>query len=265
MTESTKSSVVGRFSQHPNMVSISIIASMLMGCAGLNESPATVGVQGAAVTKSLESVSPKEVDAYLYFGWNDAAKSPIGRTVFQDFSLTSGTVGAIWADPDAEFRNDRQSWARSRISRRTGQPFLVVDYAREGHGVNIAIPPREGTPLPIEAGQNLMFDMRSGDDACVGIRVTERDAEIWGYGRPPLDYRLLCAPKGGAWKTYSIPLDGDESNWFHFPYAGNHQLGNKRFESDLLVLVTLELGFEKGRYLGKGVGRVDFRNFHISE
>jgi len=75
---------------------------------------------------------------------------------------------------------------------------------------------------------------------------------------------LLCPDKSGEWTDFAIPLD-PSTGWFKFPYDGNHQLGNNQAEMDLLVDVTFELGFEKGDYLGKGVGRLDIGPISIQK
>lgn len=234
----------------------------LNACAGLSGSSEATDTF-SAVEKVIDP-DRREIDVYRYFGYNDAATSPIGRVAFQDFSTANGTVGGSWADPDAEFRAKSQSWVRPRISRRHGAPFLAVDFTREGHGANVRILPQEGTPMPLLPGSQLQFAMRSTDDACAGIRMQERDGEIWVYGNPPLDYKLFCPAKDGAWTTFKVDLD-PEVGFYKFPYDGNHQLGNGTPELDLLVSISLELGFEQGDYLGTGHGRIDIRDFIVTQ
>ena len=146
--------------------------------------------------------------------------------IYQDFNLHNDNVGVIWLDPDAEFRGASElAEVKPWMVRQAGdEPYLRIQFSRQGHGTNLMIPPKNKTPEIIPNNSYLKFTLRSDYKACVGIRVKEKDGEIWLYGKKKLDYDRFCTEADGQWQSFQVPLTA--GTWVRFPHDGNIAFGN---------------------------------------
>ena len=195
-------------------------------------------------------------------------KIPIGPTandgIYQDFTLHNENVGTIWLDPDAEFRGSKaraavQPWM---VREKSAEPFLRIQFSRHGHGTNLMIIPKNKMPEVIPPNSRLKFSMRSQQNACVGIRIKEKDGEIWLFGQAKLEYQRICTKAQGEWADVDIPLT--TGDWTRFPHNGNIAFGNNAREFDALTAVALELGLKGTSYLATGTAQLDIKALTVT-
>ncbi len=209
------------------------------------------------------SVEP-HTEIYRYHGLKLVTEGPSTDGIYQDFSHDNDNVGKMWGDADALTRGaERPSWVRSRVVRGVSMPFLRVEFSREGYGANIGITPKSRYPEVVPNNGHLHFEMRAASPVCVGVRIMERDGEIWGYGPAPLEYTMHCVGQNKGWTAFSVALN-DPTSWFKFQYSGNVELGNARFDGDIVAALSFELGLGADGHLGPGTASLDVRDLHIS-
>ena len=205
-----------------------------------------------------------EKDVYRYHGLKKATGSESKDGVFQDFELDNENVGQTWADPDAVTRNSADfSWVRAHINRDQEQPHLTIEFSRQGYGASLAVMPKNKVPEKIPKSGQITFEMRSRFPACVGMRIMERDGEVWGYGAPPLEYQQLCVDPDNEWQRFEIPIVKKSESWFRFKHSGNTDLGNKDFDADLVAALSFELGLEGKHYFRAGLAELDVRDIRV--
>ncbi|MEM7250721.1 MAG: hypothetical protein AAF493_04825 [Pseudomonadota bacterium] len=211
------------------------------------------------------AISPADaVDVYRYHGLKAATSEAARDGVYQDFTLDADNLGKLWTDPDGQLHGSNDSgWIRARVVRNESEPFLRLEFAREGYGVNAGVSPRERVPELIPANGMLLFEARSSTGACTGIRMMDRDGEIWGFGAKGLKYQRICLPEGSEWVRFVVPLK-DRPQWFQFPHSGNAELGNNEMEADMVAMLSFELGTHNETHLGRGVGTLDIRNIRVT-
>jgi hypothetical protein len=219
---------------------------------------------------SLFCLSPISVNAsediYRYHGLKLAEGEKSVDGIYQDFSQDNATVGKLWADPDARSHEGNDySWIKSHVNRYQKLPFLSVEFARHGHGVNLTVIPQDLIPEKLPGRSLLTFEARSNDPACFGLRYMDRDGEVWGYGTEPLNYDRLCVNPGNEWTRFSIPIEPNHSNWFKFNYSGNVDLGNNEMEGDLIAGLQFELGLLGKDYFAPGTATFDLQDIRIKK
>lgn len=199
---------------------------------------------------------------YQYQGLKPATGAASTDGIFQDFSSDADTLARIWADPDATMHKGKsQAWARARIDRTAEPAHLSVDFERTGYGVSIELAPTQKTPERIPEDAKLVVELRSQQNACVGLRFMEGDGEVWGYGKAPLDYKRLCVSGSGEWQSFELPLSAE--HWFPFIYGGNVNLGNKVFDRDIVAMMSFELGLDGDYYFSPGEATIDIRQIRL--
>ncbi|MEM7219931.1 MAG: hypothetical protein AAF515_16310 [Pseudomonadota bacterium] len=201
-------------------------------------------------------------DLYLYQGLQPAQGQKATDGVFQDFYSDADTLARIWADPDAAQHNPKgTAWARAAVARDDGMPYLDVEFERAGYGVSVEVAPKDKTPELIPDNASLEFELRSPQSACVGVRMMEHDGEVWGYGKPQLEYDFQCVDAGQAWERFSVPLR--DGSWFKFIYGGNTNLGNEKFDGRMVTMLSFEIGLRGASYVKGGRARVQIRNIQV--
>lgn len=222
-------------------------------------------IMGGLPSSSFAQLSTqKTLDIYRYHGLKPAIGQASKDGIFQDFKLQSDNLAKIWADPDAEQHEGLDnSWVKSFIDRQGTLPHLSIQFSREGYGANISIAPKRLIPERLPKQSLLTFEARSSDPVCIGLRLMERDGEVWGYGNPGLEYQPLCVSSNQEWTTFKAPLSAQHPGWFHFPHSGNVDLGNQTLDADILALVTLELGLKGDGHLIPGQAVLDIRNIRV--
>lgn len=210
---------------------------------------------------------------YLFHGLKkEIIKSDDTSMIFQDFSLYRDDVGLLWADANAEYHDGKgQSYIKAHTAKDAfpNPTYLVIEFDRQGFGCNIMIRPKDNIPLAVENFSALVFDMRSTDEVCLGVRVMEGDGEIWEYSTAPGAYFLHCNEQPyGVWQPKKVFLK-DDKKWVKFRYDGNMVLGNNTHDNDIVALVYFEVGrsstSKDPRYLGSGQGIVDIRNIRLEK
>ncbi len=137
-------------------------------------------------------------------------------SIFQDFAEDGGTVGSLWADVDAAMHSVTDAWMKAKVIRDEDSPYLHIEVPREGYRVNVKIIPKNSVPEIDPGGAKLVFELRSDSDFCVGIRVLDRDDEIWVHGPKHLKYFQQCLGNNHQWKSYQINLQPNADRWFKF-------------------------------------------------
>lgn len=223
------------------------------------------GITLGAVLLSSHSSLATTQDIYRYHGLKPARGLDAEDGIFQDFSQTSDNLGKIWADPDAlEHQGSDSSWVKGTVNRIGLQPHLTIEFARQGYGANLAISPRARTPEKLPQNAVLEFELRSPDAVCIGLRVMDRDGEIWSYGPKTLEYDRLCVEPNNQWTRFAIPIAPEHPNWLKFPHSGNIDLGNDSLEAEMIAMLTLELGLAGGDYLAPGTASLDIRSIKVT-
>lgn len=222
------------------------------------------------ILTSLFLSSPLAANAseeiYRYHGLKLAEGEESLDGIYQDFSQDSATVGKLWADPDARSHDGSDySWVKSHVNRYQKNPFLSVEFARHGYGVNLSIIPQNLVPELLPERSVLMFEARSNDPVCFGLRYMDRDGELWGYGIKPLNYNRLCVEPGKKWTRFRLPIESNHPDWFKFIYSGNVDLGNNEMEADLIAGLQFELGLSGEDYFLPGTATFDLRNIRVKK
>jgi len=214
-----------------------------------------------AFTAPAAGASP---DVYRYHGLKEAKGADASDGIYQDFSRTNENVGKTWADPDATLhRGTGHSSVLAYIDRDSDTPHLTIEFDRQGYGANLGVIPLGLVPEKLPKKAEITFEMRSESAACVGVRMMERDGEIWGFGPKPLEYTRLCVVPGADWRRFRVPLSAGDTRWFQFVHAGNHELGNDQFEADLLASLGFELGLAGKAYFSPGRAKLDLRDIRV--
>ena len=201
-------------------------------------------------------------DVYLYQGLKPVDGVHSADGVFQDFTNDADTLARIWADPDATLHDSNaNAWVRAHVDRSAALPHLNVVFERSGYGTSIEIAPKHKIPEEIPSNGNIAFEMMAQEPVCVGLRITERDGEVWGFGQPELDYHRQCVEANGDWQRFVIPLQAGD--WFKFIYGGNVALGNNEFDASLITMVSFEVGLKGKYYLSNGAAAINIRNIEV--
>lgn len=201
-------------------------------------------------------------EVYRWQGLKSAVGPQATDGIFQDFQSDVDTVAGIWTDPDAlSHKSQQMAQVRVNIAREEAIPYLNVSFTRAGYGTSVRIAPKAKVPERISANSNIVFDMRSKQAACVGLRVMDYDGEEWGYGDLPLDYSRLCINAKDRWESFVVPVDVNE--WFKFSHGGNVDLGNNRFDHQVIAMLTFELGLSGKYYLSPGEAEIGIRNIRV--
>ena len=210
------------------------------------------------------AVAATDIDIYRYHGLQ--AIDPVASRdgVYQDFSHDGDNLGKMWSDPDGPLHGSTDSgWVRARVIRSEARPFMRLEFARMGYGVNTGISPLRKIPELIPRDGHLQFEARSSNGACAGLRYMDRDGEIWGYGKAGLRYNRICLPPRSQWTRFRINLT-DPALWFKFKYDGNTELGNNRLDAQLLATLSLELGAHSNSHLASGSATLDIRDIRVT-
>ena len=202
-------------------------------------------------------------DLYLYQGLKPAEGAHANDGVFQDFYSDSDTLARIWADPDATMHKGKENaWVQAHVDRTDTVPHLAVQFERAGYGTSVEIAPKHKVPERIPENAVISFEMMSEQPVCVGVRMQEHDGEVWGYGKPQLEYDRQCTSDAGVWKTHTLAVNKDK--WFKFVYGGNTNLGNDTFDEQMVTMMTFEFGLAAKYHLAQGRSQVNLRNITIT-
>ncbi len=223
---------------------------------------------GFAIASTLlpqASVVATTHNIYRFHGLKPARGLDAEDGIFQDFSRSSDNLAQIWADPDATVHEGTDvSWVRGRIQRPLAQkPYLTIDFTRQGYGANLTITPSKLIPEKLPESAVIRFEARSADATCIGLRMMDRDGEIWSYGEKVLEYERLCLEPNQEWTTLTVPIGPRHTDWQKFPHGGNVDLGNSELEAELIALLSLELGLAGGDYLAPGQASLDVRDIRV--
>ena len=213
-----------------------------------------------------QTVETNTTNIYRYHGLKAAEGKEASDGIYQDFARESATVGKLWADPDARSHEGNEfSWVKSYVNRYQSKPHLTVEFARHGYGTNLSIVPKNLIPERLPETAQLTFEARSQAPVCFGLRFMDRDGEVWGYGKAPLDYQRLCIKPGQKWTKFTIPLAANHPDWFKFKYSGNVGLGNQVMEASLIAGLQFELGLAGEDYFTPGTATFDLREIKVKK
>ena len=217
-----------------------------------------------ALVQGCATPSSPMADLYLYHGLKPAEGPEANDGVFQDFENDADALARIWADPDATLhKGEENAWVQAYVDRSGEQPHLSVMFERAGYGTSIELAPKGKTPELVPENGMLEFELMAQEPVCVGVRVQERDGEVWGYGKEGLKYKRQCTKKAGEWETFQVAIDPE--HWFKFIYGGNTNLGDGAFEGNMIVSVSFEIGLAGEYWFAQGNANLNIRNIEVAE